>query len=69
MFRLQHIFSFSLKASLVLVAFGEAALIFLSDFSGYMLDVVILSIAFGMTIFCLIRAVRNYTTDVKTLGL
>ena len=69
MYRIQHIFSFSLKACLALVAMGEAALIFLSDFSGYMFDVVILSLAFAMTIFCLIRAVRNYTSDIKRLGL
>ena len=69
MYRIQHIFSFSLKACLALVAMGEAALIFLSDFSGYMFDVVILSLAFVMTIFCLIRAVRNYTSDIKHLGL
>jgi hypothetical protein len=48
---------------------AEAALIFLSDFSGYMFDVVILSLAFAMTIFCLIRAIRNYTSDIKHLGL
>jgi hypothetical protein len=54
---------------LVLVAIGEAALIFLSDFSGYMFDVVILSLAFAMTLYCLVRAVRNYTSDVKKLGL
>ena len=69
MYRIQHIFSFSLKACLALVAMGEAALIFLSDFSGSMFDVVILSLAFAMTIFCLIRAVRNYTSDIKRLGL
>jgi hypothetical protein len=66
---IQQFFSLSLKASLVLVAFGEAALIFLSDFSGYMFDVVILSLAFGMTMYCFIRAIRNYSSDVRKLGL
>ncbi len=69
MHRVHHFFSLSVKACLVLVAIGEAALIFLSDFSGYMFDVVILSLAFAMTLYCLVRAVRNYTSDVKKLGL
>jgi hypothetical protein len=62
-------FSIGIKALLVLVAMGEAALIYMADFSGYMFDVVILSVAVGMTVFCLVRAIRNYTTDVKELGL
>ena len=61
--------SIGIKALLVLVAMGEAALIYMADFSGYMFDVVILSVAVGMTVFCLVRAIRNYTTDVKELGL
>ncbi|OYY18331.1 MAG: hypothetical protein B7Y59_08710 [Burkholderiales bacterium 35-55-47] len=67
--RVQQFFSFSLKASLVLVAFGEAALIYLSDFSGYMFDVVILTMALVMTVYCFVRAIRNYSDDVKKLGL
>ena len=67
--RVQQFFSFSLKASLVLVALGEAALIYLSDFSGYMFDVVILTMALVMTIYCFVRAIRNYSDDVKKLGL
>jgi len=62
-------FSIGIKALLVLVAMGEATLIYMADFSGYMFDVVILSVAVGMTVFCLLRAIRNYTTDVKELGL
>ena len=69
MYRIQHIFSFSLKACLALVAMGEAALIYLSDFSGYMFDVVILTMALAMTVFCFLRAIRNYSDDVKKLGL
>jgi hypothetical protein len=65
----KQFFSMGLKASLVSVALAEAALIYLADFSGYMFDVVILTLAIGMTIFCLLRAIRNYTTDVKELGL
>ncbi len=67
--RVQQFFSFSLKASLVLVALGEAALIYLSDFSGYMFDVVILTMALVMTVYCFVRAIRNYSDDVKKLGL
>jgi len=63
------LFSIGIKALLVLVALAEAALIYMADFSGYMFDVVILSMAVGMTVFCLVRAIRNYTTDVKELGL
>jgi hypothetical protein len=63
------LFSIGIKALLVLVAMAEAALIYMADFSGYMFDVVILSMAVGMTVFCLVRAIRNYTTDVKELGL
>ena len=48
---------------------GEAALIFLSDFSGYMFDVVILTMALAMTVFCFVRAIHNYSDDVKKLGL
>jgi hypothetical protein len=62
-------FSVGIKALLVLVAMGEAALIYMADFSGYMFDVVILTLALGMTVFCLLRAIRNYTADVKELGL
>ena len=58
-----------LKILLILVALGEATLIYMADFSGYMFDVVILSVAVGMTLFCLVRAIRNYTTDVKELDL
>jgi hypothetical protein len=58
-----------IKACLILVALGEAALIYLSDFSGYMFDVVILSLAFGMTLYCFVRAIRNYSSDVRKLGL
>ena len=69
MTRLQTFFSLSLKAALLLVAIAEAALIFLSDFSGYMFDVVILSLAMLMTLYCLVRAIRYYTSDIKKLGL
>ena len=62
-------FSVGIKALLILVALGEAALIYMADFSGYMFDVVILSVAMGMTVFCLVRAIRNYNTDVNKLGL
>lgn len=67
--RIHQLFSFSLKACLVLVAMGEAMLIYLSDFSGYMFDVVILTMALVMTVFCFVRAIRNYSDDVKKLGL
>ncbi len=67
--RIHQLFSFSLKVGLVLVAIGEAALIYLSDFSGYMFDVVILTMALVMTVFCFVRAIRNYSNDVKKLGL
>ena len=50
MARLKQIFRISVKVSLVLVALAEAALIFMADFSGYMFDVVILSLAMGMTV-------------------
>lgn len=66
---LKPFFSIGIKAMLILVALGEAALIYMADFSGYMFDVVILSVAMGMTVFCLVRAIRNYNTDVKKLGL
>lgn len=66
---LKPFFSIGIKALLILVALGEAALIYMADFSGYMFDVVILSVAMGMTVFCLVRAIRNYATDVKELGL
>lgn len=69
MTRLQTFFSLSLKAALLLVAIAEAALIYLSDFSGYMFDVVILSMAMLMTLYCLVRAIRYYTSDIKKLGL
>lgn len=61
--------SIGIKAGLILVAFAEAALIYLSDFSGYMFDVVILSLALGMTLYCFVRAIRNYSSDVRKLGL
>ena len=62
-------FSIGIKALLVLVAMGEAALIYMADFSGYMFDVVILSLAMLMTLYCLVRAIRYYTSDIKKLGL
>jgi hypothetical protein len=61
-------FTFGLKACLALVALCEATLIVMSDFSGYMFDVVILSMALGMTVFCLIRAIRNYSSEVRNLS-
>ncbi len=67
--RIHQLCSFSLKVCLVLVAMGEAMLIYLSDFSGYMFDVVILTMALVMTVFCFVRAIRNYSDDVKKLGL
>ncbi len=66
---LKLFFSLGIKASLVLVALGEAALIYMADFSGYMFDVVILTMALLMTVFCFVRAIRNYSDDVKKLGL
>jgi hypothetical protein len=60
-------FAFGLKVCLVLLALAEVALIYMADFSGYMFDVVILTLAFCMTVFCLYRAVRHYLTDVKQL--
>jgi hypothetical protein len=62
-------FSIGIKALLILVAMCEAALIYMTDFSGYMFDVVILSLAMGMTIYCLVRAIRNYSSDIKRLGM
>jgi hypothetical protein len=61
-------FAFGLKACLALVALCEATLIVMSDFSGYMFDVVILSMALGMTLFCLVRAIRNYSSEVRNLS-
>ena len=69
MAKLKLFLSFSLKAGLVLVALAEAALIYMSDFSGYMFDIVILTLAFLMTVFCLVRAIRNYSSEVKRLSL
>ncbi len=66
--RLQTLFSLSLKAALLFVAMAEAALIYLSDFSGYMFDVVILTLAMLMTLYCLVRAIRYYASDIKKLG-
>ena len=62
-------FSIGIKALLILVAMCEAALIYMADFSGYMFDLVILSVAVGMTLYCLVRAIRNYSSDIKKLGL
>lgn len=62
-------FSIGIKAGLALVALSEAALIYMSDFSGYMFDVVILSLALGMTLYCFVRAIKNYTIETKKLGL
>ena len=58
-----------IKTSLVFVAMGEAALIYVADFSDNMFDVMILSLAMGMTIYCLVRAIRNYSSDIIRLGL
>ncbi|MFY8178258.1 MAG: hypothetical protein ACOVKR_02545 [Limnohabitans sp.] len=68
MAKLKLFLSFGLKAGLVLVALAEAALIYMSDFSGYMFDIVILTLAFLMTVFCLVRAIRNYSSEVKRLS-
>jgi len=68
MAKLKLFLSFSLKAGLVLVALAEAVLIYMSDFSGYMFDIVILTLAFLMTVFCLVRAIRNYSSEVKRLS-
>jgi len=59
--------TYGLKICLVLLALAEAALIYMADFSGYMFDVVILTLAFCLTVFCLYRAIRHYLTDVKQL--
>jgi hypothetical protein len=40
----------------------------MTDFSGYMFDIVILTLTFCMTVFCLIRAIRNYSTEVEQLS-
>jgi hypothetical protein len=68
MAKLKLFLAFGLKAGLVLVALAEAALIYMSDFSGYMFDIVILTLAFLMTVFCLVRAIRNYSSEVKRLS-
>ena len=68
MAKLKLFLAFGLKAGLVLVALAEAALIYMADFSGYMFDIVILTLAFLMTVFCLVRAIRNYSSEVKRLS-
>jgi hypothetical protein len=67
--RFKLFFSLGLKVALLLVAIAEAALIYLSDFSGYMFDVVILTLAMLMTLFCLVRAIRHYASDVNHFSL
>ena len=62
-------FKLFFNACLALVALSEAALIYMSDFSGYMFDVVILSLALAMTVYCFVRAIKNYATETKKLGL
>ena len=68
MAKLKLCLAFGLKIGLVLVALAEAALIYMADFSGYMFDIVILTLAFLMTVFCLVRAIRNYSSEVKHLS-
>ena len=69
--RVQQIFSFSLKVGLVLVALGEAVLIYLSDFSGYMFDDDVKKLGLGAFLsgyHLLHAAVRNrprYTFPTK----
>jgi tetrahydromethanopterin S-methyltransferase subunit E len=44
---------------LALVALLEASLILFEDFSGHPFDLVVLSLAFGMTVFSLFRSLRT----------
>lgn len=56
---LRNFFAYGVDFCLALVALLEASLILFEDFSGHPFDLVVLSMAFGMTVFSLFRSLRT----------
>ncbi len=60
--------SLGVKACLILVALAEGALMYAIDFSDHPFDVFVLSLALGMTLFCLWRSIFGYAVTSNTHG-
>jgi tetrahydromethanopterin S-methyltransferase subunit E len=57
--RLKNLMSYGIDACLALVAMTEALVLLFEDFSAHPFDLLVLLLAFGMTVFCLFRSLRG----------
>lgn len=57
--RLKNLMSYSVDVCLAVFALAEAMLVVFEDFSAHPFDLVVLLLAFGMTVFCLLRSLRS----------
>jgi tetrahydromethanopterin S-methyltransferase subunit E len=57
--RLKNLMSYGIDACLALVALSEALVLLFEDFSAHPFDLIVLLLAFGMTVFCLFRSLRS----------
>ena len=59
MARFKNFIAYGVDLCLALVAVAEASLMLFEDFSSHPFDLVVLFLAFGMTVFCLFRSLRT----------
>jgi hypothetical protein len=57
--RLKNLMGYGLDVCLAVMASAEAMLMLFEDFSAHPFDLVVLMMAFGMTVFCLFRSLRG----------
>ena len=57
--RLKNLMGYGIDLCLALVAMAEAVLMVFEDFSAHPFDLIVLLLAFGMTMFCLFRSLRG----------
>lgn len=57
--RLKNLMSYGIDACLALVALSEALVLLFEDFSAHPFDLIVLLLAFGMTVFSLFRSLRS----------
>lgn len=57
--RLKNLMGYSIDVCLALMAMAEVSWMVFEDFSAHPFDLVVLFLAFGMTVFCLFRSLRS----------
>jgi tetrahydromethanopterin S-methyltransferase subunit E len=63
--RLKNLMGYSIDACLALMAMAEVMLMVFEDFSAHPFDLVVLLLAFGMTVVCLFRSLRSKLVNAR----